>query len=102
RIVSPACAASIASCRLPPAGTVTVGPPPDGGGGGGGVGVEPLDTVTDFRLTPPLSNRSVITCGPAPSATGTLTFAQVCQPPVAGIATAADAPLGPSNATCIE
>ncbi len=55
------------------------------------------DTTTVCRLTPAVSKRTVINCGPAPSVTGTETVVQFCQPPVAGTATRAHTLLGPLN-----
>src|SRR3954467_11443234 len=103
-MVSPGCAASIASCRFPPAGTEIVLPPLEGGGGAGGgvgVGVLPPATATDARLTPPVSNSSVITCCPAPSVPGTLIVAHVCHPPVAGTATVVQTLLAALRPRCM-
>src|SRR5436305_1585849 len=78
-------------------------PDGDGGGGGGGGGAtEPVTTVTESRLNPPLSNASVITCVPAPSVTGRVTVVQVCHDPVFGMLIVDQTLLGPLKPTCIE
>ncbi len=64
--------------------------------------LDPLSTEMLSRLNPPLSNASVISCGPAASVTGTVTSAQFCQPPVAAIGTAVQTALEPLKPRCSE
>ena len=59
-------------------------------------------TVIDLRLKPAMSKRSVITCLPAPSVTGSVTFVQVCHEPVFGMLIVDQTLLGPLKPTCIE